>query len=248
MVEGNAPRAAAANKITRAGKSPDNDPEIRHRRWRGESEGYVEREVLIASIFGKSEEITQEQIRALTEVLEDLPYRLTREEAVFRLPDIVERVGNATAGLLNHGAVATSIERVILSPEVMRLTRPRVRPRAGADMAHTRLYSTRHTLQMEMEVRDMAAGMAADTGHSLSAQAIEAKVAGLLKAGYPAERRTDRGDPVGYRIRGPGCHYRGSSGLGQKPRRCGPSRSIPRTRERHHRHRRGLAHGGGARQ
>ena len=30
-VEGNAPRAAAANKITRAGKSPDNDPEIRHR-------------------------------------------------------------------------------------------------------------------------------------------------------------------------------------------------------------------------
>ena len=30
-VEGNAPRAAATNKITRAGKSPDNDPEIRHR-------------------------------------------------------------------------------------------------------------------------------------------------------------------------------------------------------------------------
>ena len=184
-VEGNAPRAAAANKITRAGKSPDNDPEIRHRRWRGEAEGYVERKVLIASILGKSEEITQEQIRALTEVLEDLPYRLTREEAVFRLPDIVERVGNATAGLLNHDAVATSIERVILSPEVVRLTRPPRSAEGRADMAHTRLYSTRHNLQMEMEVRDMAAGMAADTGHSLSAQAIEAKVAGLLKAGYP---------------------------------------------------------------
>ena len=184
-VEGNAPRAAAANKITRAGKSPDNDPEIRHRRWRGEAEGYVEREVLIASILGKSEEITQEQIRALTEVLEDLPYRLTREEAVFRLPDIVERVGNATAALLNHDAVATSIERVILSPEVVRLTRPPRSAEGRADMAHTRLYSTRHNLQMEMEVRDMAAGMAADTGHSLSAQAIGAKVAGLLKAGYP---------------------------------------------------------------
>ena len=115
-VEGNAPRAAAANKITRAGKSPDNDPEIRHGRWRGEAEGYVEREALIASLLGKAEEITQEQIRALTEVLEDLPERLTREEAVFRLPDIVERVGNATAGLLNHEAVATSIERVLLSP------------------------------------------------------------------------------------------------------------------------------------
>ena len=184
-VEGNAPRAAAANKITRAGKSPDNDPEIRHGRWRSEAEGYVEREALIASLLGKAEEITQEQIRALTEVLEDLPYRLTREEAVFRLPDIVERVGNATAALLNHDAVATSIERVLLSPEVVRLTRPPRSAEGRADMAHTRLYSTRHNLQMEMEVRDMAAGMAADTGHSLSAQAIEAKVVGLLKAGYP---------------------------------------------------------------
>ena len=184
-VEGNAPRAAAANKITRAGKSPDNDPEIRHGRWRSEAEGYVEREALIASLLGKAEEITQEQIRALTEVLEDLPYRLTREEAVFRLPDIVERVGNATAGLLNRDAVATSIERVLLSPEVVRLTRPPRSAEGRADMAHTRLYSTRHNLQMEMEVRDMAAGMAAGTGYSLSAQAIGAKVAGLLAAGYP---------------------------------------------------------------
>ena len=52
-------------------------------------------------------------------------------------------------------------------------------------MAHTRLYSTRHNLQMEMEVRGMAAGMAAGTGHSLSAQAIENKLTGLLAAGYP---------------------------------------------------------------
>ena len=184
-VEGNAPRAAAANKITRAGKSPDNDPEIRHTRWRSEGASFVEREGLIASLLGKSEEITQEQIRALTVVLEDLPERLTREEAVFRLPDIVERVGNATAGLLGRDAVATSIERVLLSPEVVRLTRQPRSAEGRADMAHTRLYSTRHTLQMEQEVRDMAAGMAADTGHSLPALAIEAKVAGLLKAGYP---------------------------------------------------------------
>ena len=184
-VEGNAPRAAAANKITRAGKSPDNDPEIRHARWCGEAEGYVERESLIASLLGNAEEITQERIRALTEVLEDLPYRLTREEAVFRLPDIVERVGNAAAGLLNRDAVTTSIERVLLSPEVVRLSRPPRSAEGLADMAHTRLYSTRHTLRMEQDVRDMAAGMAADTGHALSALAIEAKVAGLLKAGYP---------------------------------------------------------------
>ena len=196
-VQGNAPRAAAANKITRAGKSPDNDPEIRHARWRGEAEGYVERELLIASLLGTAEETTQEQVRALTEILEDLPNRLTREEAVFRLPDIVERVGNATAGLLNRDAVATSIERVLLSPEVVRLTRPPRSAEGRADMAHTRLYSTRHNLEMEMKVREMAEGMAVpvspsgiedmadDTGQSLPARAVEAKVTGLLEAGYP---------------------------------------------------------------
>ena len=184
-VQGNAPRAAAANKITRAGKSPDNDPEIRHARWRGEAEGYVEREALIASLLGNTEEITQEQVRALTEVLEDLPNRLTREEAVFRLPDIVERVGNATAGLLNRDAVATSIGRVLLSPEVVRLTRPPRSAEGRADMAHTRLYSTRHNLEMEMKVREMAEGLADDTGQSLPARAVDTKVTGLLEAGYP---------------------------------------------------------------
>ena len=221
-VEGNAPRAAAANKITRAGKSPDNDPEVRHARWRGEADGFIEREALIVSLLGKPEEITQEQIRALTEVLEDLPYRLTREEAVFRLPDIVERVGNATAGLLNRDAVATSIERVLLSPEVVRLTRPPRSAEGRADMAHTRLYSTRHNLQMEMEVRDMAEGMSAGTGHSLSAQAIEAKVAGLLAAGYPLSEEQITAIRTVTSSEG-GLPSSREQRARARPRRCGPS-------------------------
>ena len=184
-VEGNAARAAAANKITRAGKSPDNDPEVRHGRWRGEAEGFCEREVLIAELLGKAEDIIQEQIRELTAALEVLPERLTREEAVFRLPDIVERVSNATAGLLGREAAATAIERVMRHPEVVRLSRIPRSAEGRADMAHTRLYTTGRTLEMELAVREMAAGMAADSGHGLPAQAIEDKLATLLEQGYP---------------------------------------------------------------
>ena len=184
-VEGNAARAAAANKITRAGKSPDNDPEIRHRRWRGEAEGFCERETLIASLLGEAEDITQEQLRELTEALEALPEKLTREEAVFRLPDIVERVGNATAGLMGREAVATAIARVLRHPEVVRLTRIPRSAEGRADMAHTRLYSTGRTLQMERALREMATDMAAETGHGLPAQAVEEKIASLKEQGYP---------------------------------------------------------------
>ena len=184
-VEGNAARAAAANKITRAGKSPDNDPEIRHGRWRGEAEGFCEREALIAELLNTAEDITQEQVRDLTTVLEALPKRLTRDEAVFRLPDIVERVSNASAGLLGREAAATSIERVMRHPEVVRLTRIPRSAEGRADMAHTRLYTTGRTLEMEQALRDMAAGMAAETGHGLPAQAIEQRLATLLDQGYP---------------------------------------------------------------
>ena len=184
-VEGNAARAAAANKITRAGKSPDNDPEVRHRRWRDEAEGFCEREALIAELLGNAEDITQEQLRDLTAVLEALPERLTRDEAVFRLPDVVERVSNLTAGLLGREAAATSIERVMRHPEVVRLTRIPRSAEGRADMAHTRLYTTGRTLEMEQALRDMAAGMAAETGHGLPAQAIEEKIASLMERGYP---------------------------------------------------------------
>ena len=184
-VEGNAARAAAANKITRAGKSPDNDPEVRHRRWRGEAQGFCEREALIATLLGEAEDITQEQLRDLTAVLETLPERLTREEAVFRLPDVVERVSNATAGLLGREAAATAIERVMRHPEVVRLTRIPRSAEGRADMAHTRLYTTGRTLEMEQALRDMAAGMAAETGHGLPVQAIEQKIATLVEQGYP---------------------------------------------------------------
>ena len=124
-------------------------------------------------------------MRDLTAVLEALPERLTREEAVFRLPDVVERVSNATAGLLGREAAATATERVMRHPEVVRLTRIPRSAEGRADMAHTRLYTTGRTLEMEQALRDMAAGMAAETGHGLPAQAIEEKIASLMERGYP---------------------------------------------------------------
>ena len=64
---GNASRMAGVNKITRAGKSHDNDPEVRHRRWREEAQDYVEREELIATVTGHEVEIERERIRELSE-------------------------------------------------------------------------------------------------------------------------------------------------------------------------------------
>ena len=182
---GNAARMAGVNKLTREGKSHDNDPEVRHRRWREESSSFVERETLIASVTGHEVDIPRGAIRDLTDRLDDLPAHLAREEAVFRRPDMVEAAANSAAGLMGREAVGTAIERLRRNPEIERLEprKPTAESRAG--MAHTEVYSTRHNLGLEQAVKDMAGTMAADTGHGLPAQAVEEKVHTLLEQGYP---------------------------------------------------------------
>ena len=184
-LRGNASRLAGVNKLTRAGKSHDNDPEVRHRRWRGEVEGFTERESLIAEVTGDEVEISRERIRELTEELDALPGYLAREEAVFRRPDMVEAAANRAAGLLGREAVMTAIERVRRNPEIETLELPKATAESNAGMVHTERYSTRHNLGQEQAVRDMAATMAADTECALPVEEIEVKVETLLADGYP---------------------------------------------------------------
>ena len=182
---GNASRMAGVNKITREGKSHDNDPEVRHRRWRGEAEDFCEREELIAAVTGHKLEIGREAIRELTDRLDDLPAHLAREEAVFRRPDMVEAAANAAAGLMGREAVGTAIERLRRNPEIERLEPKKPTAESRAGMVHTEVYSTRHNLGLEQAVRDMAASMAADSGHHLPEEAVKEKVETLLEQGYP---------------------------------------------------------------
>ena len=182
---GNASRMAGVNKLTRAGKSHDNDPEVRHSRWMGEAEGFVEREALIAAVTGNDVEIGPEAIRELTDRLDDLPAHLAREEAVFRRPDMVEVAANAAAGLIGPEALKTSIERLRRNPEIERLDPKKPTAESRAGMVHTEIYSTRHNLGLEQAVKNMTAAMATDTGHGLPEEAVKEKVETLLADGYP---------------------------------------------------------------
>ena len=182
---GNASRMAGVNKLTRAGKSHDNDPEVRHRRWRGEAQGYCEREALVEAVTRHEVDVSREAIRELTDRLDDLPAHLAREEAIFRRPDMVEAAANAAAGLMGRDAVATAIERLRRNPEIERLEPKKPTAESRAGMAHTEVYSTRHNLGLEQAVKDMASSMAADTGHGLPEETVKQKVEALLDQEYP---------------------------------------------------------------
>ena len=182
---GNASRMAGVNKLTRAGKSHDNDPEVRHSRWREEAQDFVEREALVAALTGNTVKTGREAIRELTDRLDDLPAYLAREEAVFRRPDMVEAAANAAAGLIGPEALKTAIERLRRNSEIERLEPKKPTAESLAGMAHTEVYSTRHNLGLEQAVKGMAEAMASDTGHALPEDAVKEKVESLLKRGYP---------------------------------------------------------------
>ena len=182
---GNASRMAGVNKLTRAGKSHDNDPEVRHGRWRDEAQGFCEREELVAAVTGNRVEIGREAIRELTDRLDDLPAHLAREEAVFRRPDMVEAAANAAAGLIGPEALKTAIERLRRNPEIERLEPKKPTAESLAGMVHTEVYSTRHNLGLEQAVKDMASSMASDAGHGLPEEAVALKLETLLDRNYP---------------------------------------------------------------
>ena len=154
----------AANHLTRAPKRDTGDDEAKRARWRAEAQTFSFGEAFIAELRHElSGDITPERLRELTARLEQLPERLTREESVFSYPALAAAVRNATAGLLHPDAAGTALERVLRSESLVRLSplakdRPAEAPHleVEAGMAHTRLYTTRATLEMERAVQDMA--------------------------------------------------------------------------------------------
>ena len=139
-----------------------------------------------------SGDITPERLRELTARLEQLPERLTREESVFSYPALAAAVRNATAGLLHPDAAGTALERVLRSEALVRLS-PLAKDRPGeaphleveAGMAHTRLYTTRATLEMEQAVQDMAERLSQAPGAAMALARVEEAIKDLQQQGYP---------------------------------------------------------------
>ena len=181
----NAARAAALNKLTRNAKDTDCDAARQFNRWQVEANGIVaDLKQTLADVLGREIDIDQEQIRSLTDALDRLPEKLTVQEAVVALPHVVEKIANTSASLSAPQALETHVERVLSSSEMIRLDISETSADAAAWLGHTRLYTTRSTLERETEVRDLAARTKVDPRHGIAAQTIEAKLAELRDKGY----------------------------------------------------------------
>ena len=183
---GNPALKSAVQKMTRVAKIHGDTPEARHEDWMEQARIHIaEIDQLVASLEGNDIEITQEELRELTETLGNLPAAMTEHEAVFHYPELVARTHNACARLLSREARDTALQRVLRTEQIVRLDRPTPSPDTTASLAHTWSYTSKHNIELENAIHASAAEILNSGGLGVPAQATQKMIDALLAEGYP---------------------------------------------------------------
>ena len=175
--------AAALSKATRDARLGGGDGgDLRHVAWALEAAAHIgNQEDFVASLTGREVAAAVEEIAETTARVERIPADITAHEAVFRLPDIVEKTMNATAGVLCPAASGDQVWRMLRNDGVVELDMPAASIDACYGLAHTRVFSTRSEIDMEAEVGRMAKEAAMDPRLAIDAGDIEMKIAALRR-------------------------------------------------------------------
>ncbi len=182
----NAAAAAGINKATRKAKRDEQGGEIRHAAWDLEAAAHIgNRAQFVQDLVGQDIALDADDVAAAVERVVKIPDDVTHHEAVFRLPDVIERAMNATAGVFSPGVTMATVGQVMGDDEVVELDRPPVSLEASAGMTHARVFSTASLIRKEHELGAMASALAADGSLAIDAAAIEARIGALHADGYP---------------------------------------------------------------
>ncbi len=178
----NPARMAAATLATRRRKGEGATTAEDLARFREEAAALVDLEALRRRLHETPvADVTGEAIDRVRREVAAIPARLARMDAVFRLPDMVETVENALAGLVDdterwHEFSLTGADLVPLA-----YREPNADARAG--MAHKRLFTTRETLEAEHRLKRLSQMFVPDQAPLVPAERVEAKLQALRAEG-----------------------------------------------------------------
>ena len=164
------------------------DLEERHELWRNQADAHIDREQLIVELLDSAPtKPTDKEIRELIQRCRELPARLTLEEAVFTLPQILENIARETPGLVSPEGLETVLARVLRANSIIALDQHRTGSMADAQagLAHTRLFSTLDYAAEENAVQEAALRSVTKSGYAIAPDVIETRLRELVDAGYP---------------------------------------------------------------
>ena len=179
--------AQRINKRTRESKEKGLDPRAKDLRWDIEA-GVVHEDPdgLIESLrtytaLKPGDPVVTEMARELHAI----PEKLTDQEAVWKITDVMQEVALVTAGVVEPESIETLTESVLNYAEVVELDRWGDGPNVQADLAHTRVFSTPAQLERERNIQHLAGALDLQPTTAIPNELIDAHLAELEAAGYP---------------------------------------------------------------
>ncbi len=175
----NPAQMAAATLATRSHK-PEGGPTTEEdiERFLEEAAEVVDVEELRDRIHAAGiEELTRERIEEIHAEITAIPGKLAQMEAIFNVPNIIEKLENALAGAVDREAMGRWREVALGNAELVSLQYPEPGIEAQAGMAHKRIFTTGDTLRAEHTLRHVSALSVSDRTHAVE----PGKVARLLE-------------------------------------------------------------------
>ncbi len=175
---------AAATLATRRRKAEGSTTEEDIARFREEASEIVD----IAGLRQRIREtpvagIGQEFIDAAHDEITAIPAKLAQMDAVFRQPDIVEKVENALGGAVSGDAVERWHELSLAGADLVPLEYKEPNPDAQAGMAHKRIFTTLDMLRAEHTLTRLSHLSVADRAHAVPKEKVDAKLQALQDKG-----------------------------------------------------------------
>ena len=175
---------AAATLATRRRKAEGSTTEEDIARFREEAAEIVDIDELRQRVRETPvAEIGQEFIDAAHEEITAIPAKLAQMDAVFRQPDIFEKVENALGGAVAGDAVERWHELSLAGADLVGLEYKEPNPDAQAGMAHKRIFTTLDTLRAEHTLTRLSHLSVADRSHAVPKERVDAKLRALQDKG-----------------------------------------------------------------
>ena len=176
--------AQRINKATRAGKDHSLDPTGRHLLWAFDRARFVEDVQAVLDAMPRHS-ITEEDEAEVRDLLRKIPGALTQNEAVWHITDVMQRIARIMPGMLAPEQIEAVASEVLDRADVLELDRWGEGPDVKANMAQTRIFTTRAHLDRERDVRRLAQSLAVQPAEDIPSEIVERHLEMLAEKGEP---------------------------------------------------------------
>ena len=176
--------AQRINKATRASKDHSLDPDGRQLYWAFDRARFVEDVKAVLDAMPRHS-ITEEDEAEVRELLQKIPAALTQNEAVWHITDVMQRIARIMPGMLAPEHLETVASQVLDRADVLELDRWGEGPDVKANMAQTRIFTTKAHLDRERDISRLAQTLSVEPAETIPPEIVDKHLDMLTERGEP---------------------------------------------------------------